>query len=105
MPSGGWEDVLSSKMSGDDRPGGFGEMHNMGFAILGAIGGNTPGPGFGVDLTWTCLNNLLPALTGERQELNDPAVRPRHLARRYNDCGELVVVQNTISADLPVVRG
>ena len=92
-------------MFGDDRPGRLGEMHDVGFAILGTSGGNAPGSGFGVDLTWACLHDLFPALTGERQELDDPAVRPRRLARRDNDCGELVVGQNAISADLPVARG
>src|SRR5262245_56618694 len=104
MPSGGWKDVLSSKMSGDDRPGRLGEMYDVAFAILSTIGGNAPASGIGVDFTWACLNNLLPALTGERQELDDSAVRPRHLARGDNDCGKLVVGQNTISADLSVVR-
>ena len=93
------------RCSGDDRPGRLREMHNVGFAILGTIGGNAPGSGFRVDLTWSCLNNLLPALASERQELDNPAVRPRHLARRHNDCGKLVVGQHAISADLPVVRG
>ena len=97
--------VRCPEMTGDDRPGRFREMHDMGFAILGTMGCNAPRSGFRVDLNWARLHNFLTALTSERQEFDDPAVRPRHLARRNNDCGELVVGQNTISADLPVVRG
>ena len=93
--------VRCPEMTGDDRPGRFREMHDMGFAILGTMGCNAPRSGFRVDLNWARLHNFLTALTSERQEFDDPAVRPRHLARRNNDCGELVVGQNTISADLP----
>src|SRR5690349_18808603 len=92
-------------MFGDDCPGRLGEMHNVGLAIFATMGRNAPGSGFGIDLTWACLNNLLPALTSERQELDDSAVRPWHLTRRGNDCGEFIIGQHTISADLPVVRG
>jgi hypothetical protein len=47
-------------------------MHDVGCAILGTIGGNAPGSGFGIDLTWACPNDFLPALAGERRELDDP---------------------------------
>jgi hypothetical protein len=43
--------------------------------------------------------NLFAPLSGKRQKLNNPAVRPADFSSREDDLGELVVVQHSVASD------
>ncbi len=49
------------------------------------------------------LSDLFAALTRQRQELNDQAIGRRHLSCAHNDGGELLIVQNAITAEMLIV--
>jgi len=61
-------------MSADDRPGGLGEVDDMGFPVLGTLARDSPGSGFRVDFAGACFDDVLTTLTGEGQKLDDSTI-------------------------------
>jgi len=86
----------------EDRNGLFRQVHDMETTILGARCRQRPNPSIEINLVPGNLVDFFTPLTGEGEELDDPAKRPTNFARSLDDLCEFLVVENTIAGDFAI---
>jgi hypothetical protein len=72
----------------------------MGLGVLGPRFRQRPKLAREIDFLPLQAGNLFAPLSGERQKLNNPAVRACNFSSGEDDLGELIVVQHSVASDL-----
>src|SRR5215212_4718009 len=84
----------------DDAHHYVGQMHDVRLAVLRSGAGDRPNLLFKIELIPGHLGDFLPALRCQSEKLNDAAVGSPDLPGCFDDPGELVIAQHTVTRDL-----